>query len=861
MNFKQLYRFIALICGLLFGSGLAQDVMPPTDFTTAIPQAGENVSIAIRWVANEYINPETERIDRNYLGFESFDEVAGEDVRVEIWGLPTDGANIWIFVHDRTADKWWSYGGANHEGNGIWVIHGVRFGEGAHQGQRFTIRAAIMDEPPAQRLIDGESWTRSAIAISDPIYTTIQRRLVRPYPPTGDVRSPQIWLSTIDHLTVSSTEAMVVPPTTGIAGTFEMPGQTSMANSAQDETEKEFIYVMIRSTASDRWRIFGPAVKNGVKWEIRDVDISDPGEPQWVKFKISAVMSRVRLPEGYVDYEDWWEHKITASDPVEVSVKAHTPNINRPYPQIDVSFIQTLADTQAVYSDEPLTLDSLGEMIQVGGHINNIPQGASVWLLINPIGTPLWEVHGKAIVTPPYWELPLIHSNRLKLLNADQFRMQAVVSTSTLQPGLIEYDTWRMNTLSISDGVVINENIPEKKHRYRFDDIVIDRIGGQDTREDLTVANLMYNSRVEGTISRLPQGTTLWVGTRRSGFDDWHFTGPAFLNEERWVIPNTFFAGLVTSEENPQDKYFDVVAVATKGGLPVTTLKSDELQWYALGTSPVARLSHQEGFSFQFASLGNSPTIFLILLLLAILVFLEYYFRTVTEVSRYLADIFTELTEYLQTQFKDIPKPEVIPSTFGMIILVLGVFAIVGYFPIYTHVLEEVLNLSPDKSESLALLLIIFIGLAGVITHLSIEYVSDRGGKFINRIFDYFLNYALPISVLLVTFCLWGVQALLYLELYTNQVEAGNVRIPAAMGAAAFFIAGIETLGFYWAARLGMDFLGWLSYNLFILGPPALLAKIFGVIHTFFNGLHNRESETDEAPPKRKYSIPARQRG
>ena len=92
---------------------------------------------------------------------------------------------------------------------------------------------------------------------------------------------------------------------------------------------------------------------------------------------------------------------------------------------------------------------------------------------------------------------------------------------------------------------------------------------------------------------------------------------------------------------------------------------------------------------------------------------IEYYFRAVSNVCGYLGESFEELGAYLSKQFSDIPKPEIIPSAFGVIILVLSIFAIVGYFPIYTHVLEEVLNLSTDKSESLALLLIVFIGLAG----------------------------------------------------------------------------------------------------------------------------------------------------
>jgi hypothetical protein len=376
----------------------------------------------------------------------------------------------------------------------------------------------------------------------------------------------------------------------------------------------------------------------------------------------------------------------------------------------------------------------------------------------------------------------------------------------------------------------------------------------------------LANARVKGEASRLPEGAFIWVGTRKNHSETWHFTGPAFLNDRRWNVPQAYFSGInqpaetgnsfhYSKAENSreQESAYDVVAMVTKGNLPVTSLKAEELHWYALATSPVVRVK-QVSQMLSFFNPGGSYILLWILLILVLLGLLEYYFRAVSEVSEKLADAFEQLSGYLSTQFSDMPKPQVIPAALGVLILTLGVFAIVGYFPIYTHVLEKVLKLSPEKSESLALLLIIFIGLAGVILHLSIEFISEREGRFINRVFNYFLNYTLPITVLLVTLALWGVQALLYLELYLDQVEPGNIRIPAAMGAAAFFIAGIETLGFYWATRLGKDFFGWLIFHLFLLGPPAILGRLFRVMYIFFRRLHKQGD--DSAMEKEKESAP-----
>ena len=67
------------------------------------------------------------------------------------------------------------------------------------------------------------------------------------------------------------------------------------------------------------------------------------------------------------------------------------------------------------------------------------------------------------------------------------------------------------------------------------------------------------------------------------------------------------------------------------------------------------------------------------------------------------------------------------------------------------------------------------------------------------------------------------------------------------MGAAAFFIAGIETLGFYWASRLGMDFFGWLLFHGFVLGPPVVLGKAFQVLQRFFAGLPSQVPAEENA--------------
>ncbi|MGH1363456.1 MAG: hypothetical protein ACRBF0_07865 [Calditrichia bacterium] len=834
---------ITLLAFLLIAPALlAQNEINPPDDINAVEESThllglENAAVSIRWLGGEYLSPETDGVERNYVSLESFDESAGEDVRVDVWGIVEAALNIWVFVHDRAANKWWAYGRANREATGSWVAHGVQFGEGIYQGRRFTIRAAVMRRSPTKPFLDAAEWQRDALAISDPVYVSISKRLIKPFAMPNNVKQTQVWLSTVNHTTVTPTETIVVEPTAEISGTYISPADSTTSSN------NEFIYVMVRSATADRWRVFGPAVKNGVKWEVQNVEIADPGEPQWTRFKISAVITDRRFKEKSVSYEDWWKIKKATSEPAEVSVKPLVASVERPNPALSIGYIQTLIDTQSVAAAEQTILDSLQEVLQIGGTLQRPGQGTSVWVLINPVGSDLWEVHGPAILSSDGWRLPLIHSQRLRQMQTSTFRLVAVASTTTLPRGMIRYAEWRNQTLAISEGMTLVEQKPSTFRTSRLA-LSIQEIEEHKVDEKLA---LPPNDRaaVSGSVNSRSGNNYIWVGTRKNASDTWQFSGPALMDKKSWKVPNVFFSDLPDDESAiPAEAVYDVVAIATSDPLPSLKLSGSELPRYALATSPVIRVEHVTASILQLAGLrANAHWLIWGLILLGLAVLLEFYFRSISHMLDSLTDATGELSDYLATQFDEMPKPKIIPSAFGVIISLLGVYAIVGYFPIYVHVLETVLNLTREESESLALLLIIFIGLAGVIIHLSLDFISDRKSEhFLTKIFDYALNYALPITVLVVTLALWGVQALLYLEMYLNQVEPGNTRIPAAMGAVAFFIAGIETLGFYWATRLGKDFFSWLFFHLFILGPPAIANRLLGVLRTFFLAFPSREA-------------------
>jgi hypothetical protein len=223
---------------------------------------------------------------------------------------------------------------------------------------------------------------------------------------------------------------------------------------------------------------------------------------------------------------------------------------------------------------------------------------------------------------------------------------------------------------------------------------------------------------------------------------------------------------------------------------------------------------------------------------------------------------------YIENQLQGIPKPHVVQSALGLLLLGLGIYAIVTYLPIYEHILQNALRLSQEQSHSLALLLIISIGLTGILADVTARYgrhtehgssgpglsQNSRGNettlKQRHSVFNELegregddeivttgdevvtmgipeepgpasrrigIGYVFWVSLLgLIALALLIFQGILYLEFYRSRAAEGSL-LPFAFGSAALFISGIEMINFYWATRLAFDFIAWLFVHPFLL--------------------------------------------
>ncbi|HEX5731539.1 MAG TPA: hypothetical protein VF131_01800 [Blastocatellia bacterium] len=238
-----------------------------------------------------------------------------------------------------------------------------------------------------------------------------------------------------------------------------------------------------------------------------------------------------------------------------------------------------------------------------------------------------------------------------------------------------------------------------------------------------------------------------------------------------------------------------------------------------------------------FFMMGNS--LFYFLLPLLILILLLRLGRN-SQMTRVAAGEVRKASEAvltsIQGQLQGVPKPHAVRSILGLLLLGLGLFAIVGYFPIYEHILQSTLRLSRQQSHSLGLLLIIFIGLTGVMADITARYgrageaeSSNSGDEKPAQDKGQFIYYLSMTLIVMIAAALLWFQYTLYREFYETHAAEGS-RIPAAFGAAALFIAGIEMVNFYWASRLALDFIVWFFVNVFLIGPPALLARAASIV-------------------------------
>ncbi|MEW6617855.1 MAG: hypothetical protein AB1422_00640 [bacterium] len=619
---------------------------------TAIPTS-EPISISIVSVANIKVE------DKSDIILDTLDEAGGVDVKIDVWDCE-EGSRIWVLVNAQGTHLWRCYSHAREDDKGIWTLPGVRLGEGAYQGRNVTLRAIVLKEGESlsSNEVYADEWKKKANAISAPVNVTIPAREVL----SEDIHG--IWISTINGQCVTPEDPAVIPPAAGVAGTVRLPHSP--------QSGETFIYIIVHAPGTDKWRIFGPAEVNGVKWEMKGILIADQANPTWTDFDIFAIVSKELLDTGTVNRPTWRESFIVSSPKIHVFVKK-LPLLDDPerIPKVTIERIKRIerreqtfygrspadiVDAYVVNVDRFLELPFLEDIIEIEGTVKYLPQGASLWTILSPLDTREWIVQdGPAFVCNGTWTLKGLNSISMGNNKTNCFELICVVSNATLPLGVVGYDLLRQSALAVSPSLIIKIT-GKRKNPISQITLSISRIAGIKVHPGRKI-QVPNNGYIEGKVENLPNGTQIWVGIHKRGRGIWSFYGPALVRENTWEVPNAIFQGENKKEEDTLKEY-EIIAIVTKGMLPG---KYGPYSWwrnYTLEASPTiygVNVSEKtktgiNKLQVSVSKKGESNSwkswlfwIIIALLSLLVLAILEYFFQIPSILSGYLAETFESI--------------------------------------------------------------------------------------------------------------------------------------------------------------------------------------------------------------------------
>ena len=805
-------------------------VIQPTVFAqnkeTFIPL--EDNYIEIFQIGEELLNSDDYQTRRNNITIHSFDDFVGEEIKLKVWAPVEPNKTVYLMIHDINANIWFRSPPAKKVSEGIWRIHNVRFGRGQYQGQRFTLKAVIVSDNLLKIPPITEDWENQAIAISSPIHVEIKERKLINDLPIGKVYQDQIWISTLNNQTVSTAAPTLVSSISTISGTFA---------TVRSQSSNLSIYILISTIGDQKFRVLGPAKIDRTRWTIPEAFLHDPNSWNPGSTNLIAVILAHPIENAMVEKPNWEEDFLAVSDPIKVGLKPLNPILKIKPVEIKISHAKKINGNKIECCDRIKT-DTLEKIISLSGTVENLPEKTSIWVILNPIGTDIWEVYGRSMLQFPQWKIDMIHPKRLAMYASNDFQIKAIVTHENLNPGIIYTEDWKRKSFSESESFLVHQQ--QTNYISNKDvSISISKLGGKKAKSLMTKIKLQDNSQSGGKVIGVFQDMEVWIGVRSLGETKWNFSGPAKLETEKWNLSGLEFFESGIGKGSSTNLNYDIIAIVTLGKLPIREINNHQIHDYAMATSSILKVREDPQFSLQnlkqnFFSLKmmNMSLLIFLFLLLLLFILLEYFFRLVSKTAQNISGYLMLLADYIKNQFPEIPKPELKTSVLGLGIFMASIFAIIKYYPIYTHALESVLGLSLQKSAALALLMIIFTGLAGVIIHLSIEYGKSETRK--NSI------TTAQVIIILITGCLWSVQTLIYYKLYLQQVPVGEILVPIAMGIAAFFIAAMETLGFYWAVKFGITLITWLFYHMLLYGPPIVGYSMMKIIEKTFRSLPSR---------------------
>lgn len=614
------------------------------------------------------------------------------------------------------------------------------------------------------------------------------------------------------------------------------------------------LYLAVLAPHTDRVWIYGPASPRHSQNEyvVPALSFSVPGDFQQTRFELIAFSTRRPITPGPTDVHRFRAMVEYSSAPLviiadDLTTKPDNPRIaNVSITRIgnyEISAGKGEAGGQNPVQRNgpvpPITVKS-GDSVEVGDY-RNIPEGARIWILTRPRGSPLWLVEGIALPTSP-GGLQAFHfapsekraaqgSGPVRrqavspaeiapipklVLAAAQFKRQsterhggnksehevlAVVALDTLP------QTWLASSfLAASNIASVSELVRVKVDTESLDGpenlkVAITRIGQNRVSAALNREPYLLfpgeNIEVNLRGKKLPASLHVYVATRGATSNNWQL-------HDVLGARHTYVAPDIVFENNGANgnAAFEIVAIATEGALPPSDrqLATQQLRERALAISSIVLTSKESGEAQTTqASFGKSisrgmdmwATLLLLAIVMGLVVLTIWIARRFPQLARRGAE---RVSNWLD-RYDDIVKPhDQIDSAevaVGAIVLGILLYAILDiYLPLFSDTISETLDFSPQRGYGLAVLIVLSTAFTGVLMHLAIR--NSETARFI-----------------VVGFLLVGGSALIFF-----QATLFWRVMPSDFSAwwAFALIPFIEATGIYFATKFLWNFLGFAIY-------------------------------------------------
>jgi hypothetical protein len=712
-------------------------------------------SVAISEIAGQEVRAKDKvTIDRS-------DDAGGELVRVDGWALPDD-LTLCVIVNLQTSLRGHAYCNSEEPELGNYRVHGVHFGVEELKGRAFVARAALFKFPPPAGSFEVKEWLDKAVIQSLAKYVEVLEQ----HP-----NSSCLTMTSIDGAAIDSRQPMIVNAAANISG----------GSKCQDAGQAR-IYLVSCPWGADQCRVLGPTESLGNSWLLRNAMLGNPGIIDQTTFVTFAILVPEPLQLKAIPLNEVGRYAAAQSTSVTVVTKSFPTAVPFVNAIVKLSEIVSggrpmpLSESTHTLAFEPESIDELS------GTAEGMPLGGRVYVGFMATDLRIF-VHGPALMNGSSWVVPIRSPGASA---KGPVRVFAFVTLNEVAP-MISYGELH----GMLHGQSLWVSLAPAKRRSPSRD------GGGISLESVTIQPRPDHQGVElaaeGSATNLDRDALVCLGIR-DGSRSIQTVCTASVRGEQWQsLPKV--VAYRNGEPAGSNHSFTIMAFVSDVR-PPEWIAVEDLGKYTRAESEILTLPWRGETTMSWKRRLAMPMPLTAVAILLGLILLFFIWRRLPQRVRMSAEPSPRFSKIMTATFDSW-------SILGIALLAVALVAMYGYYPLYVEVLMAVFPISLVAARALALTLMTFTALAGVM----LDLIFGRLPRGFGQIF-------VGTTLLLMALTLWTFQALVYYQYYA---DGSSKSIAAwAMGMAGFFISAIETVVFFFAIKLGWNLMAFLICRPFV---------------------------------------------